>query len=474
MAQTLAKNWGLRKWLKWLFLVLVILPILGWLCSNLWLVSPWGRDVLAGKLAQRSGLECNVGGAWWTPWGGVSIWGLDLRVDEDEEPMVNLSEVNVQLYWQDLWKKKLNVEKIQVKQPDVVIDLDQVKEFLEKASVFPEGHPELEGQRPSVASHPRSLEVKPSPENSGETTQQQAPSGESEAVMKQQQSQQVTAKAKTSSRPCFIAMQDANFRIVQGGKELLKVEGVNLHVPLGDIETEGSLTVRELSALGQRIGTSMTLPTESQGSLVRIKPQKLHFYGLECNWGATWNLRNRRFHIVMNLPQQSVQYTLENGVRAQIEACVGRAQLAGQLNQIGTWFGEASGVVRAVQVGDGTGQMMFEQGELISLFRNGQWMVPRFNLLSEDLSIMGNGFLESNGFLCGVLRLLGSPESATSLKSRLHPAVAIEEWWADYETPDRKYRDVYFEGELGQWSILEGGQWLTPQQWKDTLFVGSN
>ncbi len=105
-----ANKWSalgrLRRLLGWL--ILIVLLLYG--ASNLWLSSGWGTGLAEDKLKERTGLDWEVGSMTWSPWNGFTI--NDARMLQPEELRAELAE------------------------PVVLVDRIRVKPFVSKTSPF--------------------------------------------------------------------------------------------------------------------------------------------------------------------------------------------------------------------------------------------------------------------------------------------------------------------------------------------------
>lgn len=456
------------RWKRFL-LLLVLSPFILWLVSNLWLVSPWGRGFVEKKLTQKSGLEWRVSGSWWTPWGGVSLWGLELYVAKDSEALVKLPETQVQLYWRDLLQRKVNLQQIDVEQPVIRVDLDELKQWLEQQPAtewVPQEAPQLAMDPDSVL--PKNTvppqETKPAIEqNSSEVSDPKT------TAKTQQKETAATLIKKTHIRPLIMVIKGARINVEQDGKKLFDVDGIDLRLPIIGTETEGELKVKSVSVLSKVLVENLTLPIQRYGVVVGVVQKDISPHGVSLSWTAQMNLQSKVFRLLLAIPQQEVFIDLGEKKIMAVKSASVRAELVGKLSQLSTWNGGAIASLHGLNVGDSSGEILFTQGELRAFCRSGNIRIPSISLVSEDLSLLGNGFMRNNGFVCGVIRLIGSPEAAVSVHQRIQPTESINDWWRDYESPDRKYRDVQLEGDLGNWKILDMEKWFSAKEWLSVL-----
>ena len=116
------------RWRRRLLILVLGLPVLGWLGSNLVIGSGWGRAKLAGKLQGMSGYEWSVGGAWWSPWGGVRLADLEGAVpgarNQGYGPLLVVEELLVKAYWGRLLRGELRLREVVVEGPRGEVPLE--------------------------------------------------------------------------------------------------------------------------------------------------------------------------------------------------------------------------------------------------------------------------------------------------------------------------------------------------------------
>ncbi len=479
----MARWCSLRKWLWRAPFTLCLLGVVLWLLSNLWLISPWGRAKLGQKLSERAGVPCEIAGAWWWPGIGCHVWGLKSRVSEQEETQLQVGKVFVQISWGDLLEKRLKIRELEIQQPEVVVDLDDLESLLDRQRELLESEQQVVPQiQPQVV--PEALAA-PTPENVKEAVQGEEIKGEevpNGATAKAETPKRKTpteapkksAAPQVAKQPVQVNLREGAFRLQKGGKEILSLGGVSLQLSLADTVQKGYVSLNEVKLLGEPFAESLRVPVICRGGVVSVEPREVTLGGFRFQWAAHFHLRHRLFSLLMNAPQQSFEHgagenEVAQGVSYVIEHAMAQGQLSGRLDQPASWRGQWIGRAEGIHARDGTGQVSFERGGVQLFCTQGRLIAPSVELRSEDLSLLGNGYLQSDGFACAVLRLIGSPEVADFIKLRLHPEIPVQDWWADFQTPDRKYRDLHVEGPLGQWKLQQGAEWISLSEWLPDL-----
>ena len=475
----MARWCSLRKWLWRAPLILCLLGIILWLFSNLWLISPWGRAKLAQKLSERAGVPCEIAGAWWWPGIGCHVWRLESRVSEQVKTQLQVGKVFVQISWRDLLGRRLEIRELEIQQPEVIVDLDDLESLLDRQREWLQSEPQIVSE-PLAAPSPENVVEGVRGEVKGEGIQGEVAPSDATAKAETPTPQAPTEVAKkpvvsqVAKQPVRVNLREGAFRLQKGGKELLSFGGISLQLSLADTVQKGYVLLDEVKLLGEPVAKSLRIPLTCRGEVVSVEPREVTQGGFRFQWAAQFHLRHRIFSLVMEAPLQAISNEVEEGivrrgVSYSISRAVAQGQLSGRLDQPASWRGQWTARAEGIQARDRTGQVSFERGGVQLLCTQGRLIAPSVELRSEDLSLLGNGYLQSDGFACAVLRLIGSPEAANSMKMRLHPETPVQDWWADFQTPDRKYRDLHVEGALGQWKLQQGAEWIPLSEWLPDL-----
>ena len=153
----------LRRSLGWL--VLLVLLLYG--ASNLWLSSGWGTGLAEDKLKERTGLDWEVGSMTWSPWNGFTINDAQMLQPEElraelTEPVVLVDRIRVKPYWTQLLRGRTRPKEVSIDSPELTISVEMLASL---ASRIPQS---------KVLAPPAKRPVKPVPP-SGEESAQKTP-----------------------------------------------------------------------------------------------------------------------------------------------------------------------------------------------------------------------------------------------------------------------------------------------------------
>ena len=89
-------------WVK-IGVIAILLPLIVFALSNLWLISWWGTGLAEKKLKQRTGMEWQVDSATWSPWNGVTVNNAVMLKPESlehdlQEPLIDVGSINAVSY----------------------------------------------------------------------------------------------------------------------------------------------------------------------------------------------------------------------------------------------------------------------------------------------------------------------------------------------------------------------------------------
>jgi hypothetical protein len=99
----------------------------------------------------------------------------------------------------------------------------------------------------------------------------------------------------------------------------------------------------------------------------------------------------------------------------------------------------------------------FDSAQAVMTIRQGVLRVPDARLRSERLSLLGNGLVLSDGRHLSVVRVVADDEYARAIRRIMIGSHLSQGWTSSWMkplvTPDRRYRDIHFEGILPQATV---------------------
>lgn len=456
-----ANKWSalgrLRRLLGWLILILLLL----YGASNLWLSSGWGTGLAENKLKERTGLDWEVGSMTWSPWNGFTI--NDARMLQPEElraelpePVVLVDRIRVKPYWAQLLRGRMRPEEVSVDSPDLTISVEMLAALVSRISPSKVVPP---AAKPPVIAAPQPEPKTPDQPTPGELIKKpQKPK-----APPTQPTAPVDTDRPAAGLPMWLKVNNATIRIVSVSKniELLRAERLSLDMPVFGEDATGALKVGTVKIPGLpefvdlEQGIVWKRPyLELVEQTVDVGGLKMHFIGqLGMGRSALGRLPFLFDLAIDSQKLESVKWFERLALEVGADKLTGRFRLNGSLPSPMTWRADMMVAARNLGVKEihGSQDIVFDEVYIPAVFRQGQlrWNGVRF--IGEDISVLGNGRVSvGDGVLC-VTRLVVSPEVAQMLSRGLHGSGLAgykSRWWEDLDTPDRKVRDLLISGSL--------------------------
>ncbi len=432
-----APTGGARRWKRWL-LLLALLPFLAFGASNLALNSPWFLRWIAGKIEQRTTLETRIGGASWSPWNGATI--LDLQVEQPavlrpivSEPLIRISSMRIVPVWKQWLHGVPDVREITLKSPRIVLPLELVSHFAPPVEIKTQPAP-----APSAAPTPQAVPP-PAPATPPEATQPAAPPATA------------AAPPPPSAPTDFVHLSDASFALVIGGSPILETSGISGSVPVAGKEAKSSLKISSLEMIGQKIVSDLRLPLHWQSPAISLVPTDFEFQGLKLKFaGQLALLSNLPAGFDLVLPKQPGQpIALPGGNSFAATEVTGNTRFRGLLLAPASW--QADLVTTAVQpvVKFGGNESKFDNAQTITVLRGGTLSCIDARIIGDQVSMLGNATVRSDGRAAAVLRIVAPPETTMGIVNQFFPGLKAPPAFSAMSTPQRAALDLEAFGSLG-------------------------
>jgi hypothetical protein len=458
---------------------LVLLVLLAYGLSNLWLMSPWGKGMVAKKLSARTGFDWEVGSMSWSPWNGCSMGDVRMLQPGElrevlPEPVVNIERIRVRPYWIRMLRGQgMRPREVLIDSPRLNLSLELMA-ALTGAEVRDEDLPEQ--PRPEVPMELAAIPVEPGPVNlpqAGGPTQPGAevpPQDPAQDLPQDPSAPQPPLVAlpappeverSPAGPPTRLLVRNASLRLVSLGKqlELLRLDGASMDLPVYGEDAAGKITVASLLVRGFPELRDLEQELVWKRPCLWIEETALDPGGVKLRFAAQLAMgrhpgARHPFLVDMVMDPQQVQSVegLEHvGLQVAAGTLVGRFRLLGLLRQPTSWQGRMLVLGERVSVKRGQGQeVLFDELRLPAILHMGKLYWANVKLLGEDLSVLGNGRISMRGgSMLAVTRLVASPELAVELTKSLQRAKITQGmWWHDLGTPDRVARDLTISGSL--------------------------
>ncbi|MGJ8644352.1 MAG: hypothetical protein ACSHX9_13170 [Luteolibacter sp.] len=443
-----------RTWRKrlviWLFLAAFILPIVGFGLSNLFLVSPKGRKFVSSHISARIQLETSVQGTTWSPWNGITIYGLKVKQPEElqeaiSRPLLSIQSIRLDPVWTQLVRKRLDLKGIDLVKPDFTLPIELL-------SMIPTTPPDPEL---ATATPPDLAMNQPSPNLSAPTTQAPAviPTPSKPQPTPPQPKQIETAPPPPITTPTlFINLTDARIRVVttMSDSPLYEVNGVSGQLPYKGKKTQTTLVTGTISTLGNKIAEEMNIPIEWNSPTLASNSINGKIFGLDATVGIQLGLtQGLPLRVIASIPEQKEkEIALSQSTGMKIGAAGGQGLFQGFLSYPFSWQGQA--LLRGVEIDAKhlENETHFDTGHALFIFRNGALSCADARLSGEETSILTNATLLSDGRAAANLRVVASPEILGVISNFTDPT-GSPPYFTPLHTPQRAALDLEIFGKLG-------------------------
>ena len=440
----------------------VLLPLVAFGLSNLWLASAWGRAALASRVQQRCGLETCIGGASWSPWRGVTLRRLTIAQpaalrDLVSEPLLSIDSLRIEPVWSRLFKRQLSIRALTVDQPRLVLTVEMMSHLAQQVEA-PPAIP-LAATAPAAAPAPDATPAQPAPEVSAKPASlpAQAPAGP--AAM----------PAATPEPTHWLRLRGATVKLqsAASGQVLLEMTDLGGDLPLAGKAASSSVTMRSLTIAGAPVLAGLRTKVSWQAPVLGFEPDPpvIRPGGLEVRCAGQLALQaGLPLQLAVELPRQGVALPLPGlDLTAEARGFMLQARFLGRLLAPGTWQGDLVISATGMVVKHPARTFVFDDGSAAAVIRGGTLACIDARLLGEDLSLLGNGTLLADGRLAAVVRVVAPPETAAAAVQRLFPQLTAVPQPAPLSTPQRVALDLSLSGTIDdpQLRIGEAGP-VTP------------
>jgi len=475
-----------RRWLRRLICFLVLAPLCLFLASNIFLNSGWVKGKIAAKLEARTGVPWEVGTVNWTPDGRVHVYDARAALGEGE---LTLERIDIEPMIREGLRGDLRFREVVVGRPKLVVGLDWIESEMAKRVQEPKvvqpKPPVVAKVDPTVGKLPKG---KPSgggksqgggkpmepvkPDGGGKPVRPERPDVAKQPEKVEPKPVEKVVEEVAEELPSWLKIEGAEVVLMDGGRTVLELRGVDAEVPLGGEGLAGFLNLEGLLVGGENVLGERRVEFERKRGVLVCGVRGGEFYGVDYDFLMEVKLVGREAYFLAKglvRPQDVVVDQKVEGTAFDFGAkgLSGEGLLEGNLLRPTSWRGGLVCMAERVHFGEHhrEGAWDFERMNFSGRLERGVFMAPRFGMWSEDLAVMGNGYSTLNGNVTGVVRMMGSPESMqwfTGIKNgvglfrgRRHSLVS------QWENPDRQYVDFRFSGPVRslEWKAEKVSDW---------------
>ncbi|MFD2256138.1 hypothetical protein ACFSSA_05575 [Luteolibacter algae] len=457
----------MKKWRRVRKLVIMLLalgifaPLALFGLSNLLLQSPPARDLLARKLTARTGLAASIQGASWSPWGGITIYGLSIPqpgplLEAIDSPLAEIERISIDPVWSGLIHKQLLIKGVVLEKPQLALPIELLSQIPAEPLSAKTGvaNPGISPEPPASAP-PAATALA---QQSGAIGQGPAP-GEI-ATTAEPHPTEIAPKALSdppvpiSTPTVWLQIKGGRLAIVSTMTEqpLYRIDRVDGKIPFGGQAAKSRLELRGIASLGAELAAETELPIEWQPPMLDFPQISGEILDIGYKAAARFKLgAGIPFHIEGLIPPaEEITVKASQMVHTDIGSLMGRGRFQGLAFQPSSWHGEA--LLQAKNLRSTYGEQIaeFDRGHAIVVFRNGALRCIDARMIGENLSVLGNAALLSDGRAAANARFVASPEALVQISQRTRPSGSGPPRLTPLSTPQRAALDLELFGKLGE------------------------
>lgn len=439
-----------KRLVIWLLVAVFVLPIVCYGLSNLFLISPKGREYVSSRISARLQLETSVQGTTWSPWNGITVYGL--RIEQPEElqkeisrPLLSIQSIRLDPAWKQLVRKRLDLKGIDLIKPDFTLPI----ELLSMIPATPPVTDPAAVTKPDLAMNPPSPELNaPNPRDPSVITTPVEP----RPTPPQPKNIETEMPPPISTPTRLIRLTDAKVRIVTTMSEspLYEIRKISGRIPYAGKATQTNLVTGAISTLGNEIAGEMKIPLDWNAPALTANSVNGKVFGLDTTAAIQLRLTHGLpLRIIASIPEQrEKEIAVSQSTGMKLGAVGAQGIFQGLLSYPASWQGQA--MLRSVEI-DGKylgNETHFDSGHALFIFRNGALSCADARLNGEDTSILTNATLLSDGRAAANLRIVASPETLRAFAKFTDPT-GSPPYFTPLRTPQRAALDLEVFGRLG-------------------------
>lgn len=439
-----------RRWLRRLGKATLALALLGpplaFGISNLFLISPKGRSLVAGRIQRIILLETSVQGSTWSPWNGFTVYGLLIQQPAPLQqaipaPILTAESIRIHPDWRVLAKRRIAIRGIEIHKPNLAVPI----ELLSQIPAAP--------IEPTIAAKPPDLAAVE------DTSQTDLPPPIASVSPLPEGAAPIAEPPRESIKPAidptptvWIRVSEGKFRVLSTMTKppLFGISHINGAIPVGGKPAQSELSLRGIGCLGNEMPDRLRVPLKWQAPLLEAGVVEADAWGITCKLEAKIALTpGIPFLIGGSIPEQKgKEIVLSEGTRAECLSVAGQARLQGLLLAPGSWQGQALVRMLGIETEYAGQKANFNHGQALTIFQGGVLRCLDARMVGEQTSLLGNAMLLSDGRFAAVARVVAAPETLVAISRHTQPS-HIAPQLTPLSTPQRAALDMRVFGSPG-------------------------
>lgn len=239
---------------------------------------------------------------------------------------------------------------------------------------------------------------------------------------------------------------------------LAETSGVTGSIPIFGDAAQSTLTVASISVGGLKTNAKLSTQLSWSYPIFSVLPFETQLGSYPCRFSAKLAaLPLLPLQLEAQVPPQVLEpIPLPFASRLSADSFAASARFRGFILSPGSWDGDFRAEVKSATLHIADQVAHFDSGSSITLLRGGALSCVDARLVSDDLSILGNGTLVADGRLAGVARVVSRRDTVESITRRILPQVPGLRPLTELGTPQRVAFDLEAAGTLNQLLIRLG------------------
>ncbi len=394
----------------------VLLVILAYGASNLYLMTAPGKARLGENISARLHLETSVQGASWSPWNGLTVYGIQTRQPEQlrktiPSPFLLVRSIQVVPDWKRLLRRDFAVREISVIDPELTVPI-------ELATLIPR-----QEIPPAIAAN---TEAKKSPATPPAAARPKRPQNAPAASAAPHPPVGPMPRTPPDLGPtAWLRIENARISIASGftGNPPVRLNRLSGKIPLGGNPANSRLRIKALEVLGTPLMESFEIPVKWTAPMLSFQTANRAGTNIDWSAGISFALAGGiPFQIDATIPPQTdLSLTLPLAISATFGKIAMQSRLQGLLLAPGTWNGRGLAQVGDIIAKADSQTAAFRDGQALLVFQNGLLQCPDARLVGETLSFMGNAAALSDGRVAAKLRIVSAPDTLVAISRKTEP-----------------------------------------------------
>jgi len=450
-----------RRWWRRVLVAAVLLPLILFGLSNLWLATPPGRSWIAGRVSKSIGLPARVGPGSWLPWDGLCLRNIVIErpaalAGEKPEPILTVVRLKVAPHWEELTRGHIAVGRIEVDEPMLDLPVELLAHLVATPTAAEVPTAQL--------ADPEELPEQVSPVDT-ELVEQPAEPPEAPATEADPDSGPPVAVVLPETSWLVVRGAGIRVRSAAGGGDWLSIGQIDAELPLRGKAADGVVAMQQLALAGWQT-ESLDLPVRWEAPRLSVTDWEPEAVPLKLRVNMQCVLfGSLPFAIDCRLPNQAVDgesFGLPLDFSAREVAGFGR--LAGHLRMPLTIVGRGGIEAKEVEASTGVpGQeaLKFDNCRLWWQASGGVARVIDARAVGDRFSLLGNAVVVADGRIGGVVRIVVPQDAVGGVEKMLGGLLADPPvGFRPLQTPDRWNVDCTLAGTIGSELFRAGdGPW---------------